>query len=111
MPSIRAGEGAARVLKAWELLAPVLPPDNWRPPPPAGYIAAQGMRRVEDDPWRPVTIRWLLPTVHTVPLSSSTVPIELMLWVQAGEDDGSCFLRPMTDAELKHQSQLAAGVA
>ena len=29
---------------------------------------------------------------------------------QAGEEDGSCLLRPMTAAELKAQSALAAGV-
>ena len=49
-----AGEGAARILEAWQQQAPVLPPENWRPPPPAGYLAAQGMRRAEDEPWRPV---------------------------------------------------------
>ena len=51
-----AGENAARILQAWEQLPPVLPPENWRPPPPAGYVAAQGMRRVEDEPWRPVSV-------------------------------------------------------
>ena len=59
-----AGGGAARILQAWEQLAPVLPPENWRPPPPAGYVAAQGMRRIEDEPWRPVRNSQLATFAH-----------------------------------------------
>ena len=49
-----AGDTAARVLRTWERQKPLLPPANWRAPPPAGYLDAQGMRRIADEPWRPV---------------------------------------------------------
>ena len=29
-------------------------PEDWRPPPPAGFLDAAGMRRVEEEPWRQV---------------------------------------------------------
>ncbi|KAK9822714.1 hypothetical protein WJX81_007292 [Elliptochloris bilobata] len=73
------GPLAAKVVAAWERRAPVVPPANWRPPPPAGYADAQGMRLAAREPWRP-----------------------------AGQSDGSCTLRAMTEAELRRQSQLAA---
>eukprot|EP00884_Botryococcus_braunii_P004606 jgi/Botrbrau1/14146/Bobra.182_3s0087.1 len=79
-PSI--GPVAKKVLKAWEEGEVLLPPPNWRPPPPAGYLEAQGMRRASGDPWRP-----------------------------AGNDDGSRFMRPMTGWELAEQSRLAIAAA
>jgi len=48
------------VFAEWERLSreehggSLVPPNDWRAPPPAGYVDAQGMRRVEDEPWRPV---------------------------------------------------------
>ena len=51
---IAAGPLAAKVLAAWERREPVVPPANWRPPPPAGYAEAQGMRLAARKPWRPV---------------------------------------------------------
>lgn len=44
-------------MKLWEGLPKLFPPDNWRPPPPAGYVDAQGWRRHSLDPWRPVRPR------------------------------------------------------
>ncbi|KAK9861407.1 hypothetical protein WJX84_003615 [Apatococcus fuscideae] len=76
-PSI--GKDAQAVMDAWSQLPKQYPPANWRPPPPAGFLAAQGMRAATQEPWRP-----------------------------AGIDDGSSFMRPMTEAELSHQSQTAA---
>ncbi|BDA44410.1 probable protein phosphatase 1 regulatory subunit 27 at N-terminal half [Coccomyxa sp. Obi] len=70
------GDTAARVLRAWERQKPMLPPADWRAPPPAGFVDAQGMRRIADEPWRP-----------------------------AGDDDGSFFTRPMTELELQAHSR------
>lgn len=50
-----------RVLAAWERRAPVVPPAEWRPPPPAGYADAQGMRLAALEPWRPVRPGGLSP--------------------------------------------------
>ena len=50
-----------QVFAEWERLSreehrgALVPPSDWRAPPPAGYVDAQGMRRVEDKPWRPVS--------------------------------------------------------
>lgn len=30
-------------------------PEDWRPPPPAGFLDAAGMRRIEEEDWRPVS--------------------------------------------------------
>ena len=49
-----SGEAADAVLRAWEAQKPLLPPTDWRAPPPAGFADAQGMRRVAEEPWRPV---------------------------------------------------------
>lgn len=53
---LSAGETARRILNLYEDLPPRWPPLNWRAPPPAGYIDAQGMRRISEDPWRPVRL-------------------------------------------------------
>ena len=45
-----------RVLAAWEAAPKVYPPKGWRPPPPAGYVGATGMRRHSEEPWRPVSV-------------------------------------------------------
>ena len=50
-----AGPEAEKVLRCWESLPKLYPPQNWQPPPPAGYIGASGMRRHSIDPWRPVS--------------------------------------------------------
>lgn len=63
-------------MRQWEALPKLYPPANWRPPPPAGFEDAQGIRRVEVRGWQP-----------------------------AGQDDGSVFLRPMTQAELAAQAE------
>ncbi|EIE26124.1 hypothetical protein COCSUDRAFT_61118 [Coccomyxa subellipsoidea C-169] len=73
------GEAAEAVLRAWEAQKPLLPPADWRAPPPAGFADAQGMRRVAEEPWRP-----------------------------AGDEDGSFFTRPMTELELQAQSRAVA---
>ncbi|KAK9916185.1 hypothetical protein WJX75_009780 [Coccomyxa subellipsoidea] len=70
------GETSELVLRAWEAQKPLLPPADWRAPPPAGFVDAQGMRRIMEEPWRP-----------------------------AGDDDGSFFTRPMTEMELQAQSR------
>lgn len=49
-----SGETSELVLRAWEAQKPLLPPADWRAPPPAGFVDAQGMRRIEEEPWRPV---------------------------------------------------------
>lgn len=43
------------VLGCWEVLPKLYPPKNWRAPPPAGFVNASGMRRHDEDPWRPVS--------------------------------------------------------
>ncbi|KAL4855434.1 hypothetical protein ACK3TF_003975 [Chlorella vulgaris] len=63
-----------RLLRAWDSLPKLYPPENWRAPPPAGYVTAQGARLASKEPWRP-----------------------------AGDNDGSDFMRPMTDEELREQ--------
>ncbi len=54
----------------WDKLPVRYPPENWRAPPEAGYVAAQGMRRDSVDPWRPVRplelLSSMLPVVVTV---------------------------------------------
>ncbi|KAK9808893.1 hypothetical protein WJX72_005921 [[Myrmecia] bisecta] len=72
------GQEAALVLQSWVAMPTVYPPANWQAPPPAGFLAAQGIRKTADETWRP-----------------------------AGED-GSCFLRPMTDTELAQQAKQIA---
>ncbi|PRW61553.1 Malonyl- -acyl carrier mitochondrial [Chlorella sorokiniana] len=78
-PTVYYGPGMAApalaLMAAWESLPKLYPPSNWRPPPPAGYVEAQGIRLASKDPWRP-----------------------------AGENDGSAWLRPMTKEELAYQS-------
>ena len=84
MPPMRSrppsppGPDALQVLRAWEALPKLYPPPDWRPPPPAGYAGAAGMRRHSEEAWRP-----------------------------AGERDGSARLRPMTEAELAEQARCA----
>lgn len=56
----RAGPGAVALLRAWEALPPLYPPPNWRPPPPAGYVSAQGVRPYAPGGWRPVREGWLV---------------------------------------------------
>ena len=87
------GEGAARILEAWQAQAPVLPPENWRPPPPAGYLAAQGMRRAEDEPWRPVRAAaklWFLAALLN--LRWAKVPCT---WEMAPVSVGGCQQSPV----------------
>ena len=49
-----------QIFEEWERISnavpggPIVPPDNWQAPPPAGYVEARGMRRAEREPWRPV---------------------------------------------------------
>ena len=49
-----------QVLQEWQRVSKeehggsLVPPANWRAPPPAGYVDAHGMRRVDIEPWRPV---------------------------------------------------------
>lgn len=53
------GPAAAAVLKAWQdssAASAARAPHNWRAPPPAGFLDAEGMRRIEDEGWRPVRI-------------------------------------------------------
>lgn len=69
------GPQALDLLRRWEALPKLYPPPNWRPPPPAGFEGAGGVRRLADGGWRP-----------------------------AGDNDGSVFLRPMTEAELAAQA-------
>ncbi|KAL4452734.1 hypothetical protein ABPG75_008396 [Micractinium tetrahymenae] len=69
-------EEGKRLYEAWESLPKLYPPDNWRPPPPAGYEDAQGIRRLSVEGWRP-----------------------------AGDGDGSGYMRPMTEEELDEQSR------
>lgn len=48
---------AAAVLKAWQdssAASAARTPHNWRAPPPAGFLNAEGMRRIEDEGWQPV---------------------------------------------------------
>ena len=52
----------------WEQQPVRYPPENWRAPPEAGYLAAQGMRRDSADPWRPVRPPKLLWPVRPVAL-------------------------------------------
>ncbi|CAL5218505.1 g192 [Coccomyxa viridis] len=75
------GETPRRIQEMWDKLPVRYPPENWRAPPEAGYVAAQGMRRDSVDPWRP-----------------------------AGENDGSFFTRPMTEDELREQSERVAAM-
>ena len=70
------GQEATRVLEVWKRLPKLYPPDNWRPPPPPGYVGSPGWRVHAISPWRP-----------------------------AGDDDGSCWLRPMTPEELEEQGR------
>lgn len=69
-------EPGRKLHAAWEALPKLYPPENWRPPPPAGYEDAQGIRRLSQQGWRP-----------------------------AGDNDGSAFMRPMTEEELDEQSR------
>ncbi|KAK9832373.1 hypothetical protein WJX74_008019 [Apatococcus lobatus] len=48
-PSI--GRDAQAVVEAWALLPKHYPPAQWRPPPAAGFLAAQGMRLATTEPW------------------------------------------------------------
>ena len=127
-----------QVFAEWERLSreehrgALVPPSDWRAPPPAGYIDAQGMRRVEDDPWRPVrwgrshnaswtsqrTLARGLPCLSHSPFRTKLLVMlrharsaltfnafeARGLCTQAGQDDGSCFLRHMTEAELTQQA-------
>ena len=43
--------------------------------------------------------------------AQSEQPLLILRWLQAGDGDSSCLLRPMTDAELAEQSRLVAGAA
>ncbi|EFN51391.1 hypothetical protein CHLNCDRAFT_141012 [Chlorella variabilis] len=70
------GDGGRRLMAAWNSLPKLYPPKNWRPPPPAGYEDAQGARLAAVEPWRP-----------------------------AGDNDGSLFMRPMTEEELRWQAE------
>lgn len=36
------------------LLQACIAPEDWRPPPPAGFLDAAGMRHIEEEGWRPV---------------------------------------------------------
>ena len=64
--------GVHQVFAEWERLSveqhkgALVPPSNWRAPPPAGYVDAQGMRRTEDDPWRPVRLGGELVNLQVV---------------------------------------------
>ena len=40
------GPDAAKVFNAWRAMKHQPAPTNWSPPPPAGYIGAQGMELV-----------------------------------------------------------------
>lgn len=82
------GETAAAVLRAWELQKPLLPPADWRAPPPAGFIDAQGMRRVEEEPWRPVRTPWTSQDVswatvfaELIPGSNSSCSLTAQEWI------------------------------
>jgi hypothetical protein len=44
------GPAAAGLLATWAALPPRYPPQDWRPPPPAGYLDAGGTRA---GPWAP----------------------------------------------------------
>lgn len=41
-----AGPKAVQVIKAWEELPKLYPPENWKLPPPAGYVGAIGMTKL-----------------------------------------------------------------
>ena len=177
----------------WEKLPVRYPPENWRAPPEAGYLAAQGMRRDSVDPCRPicalallfavlsammtavcyrqgsawtgngyaaVSVNWVLQCMLSCkpfPLAGKRKDVQrktlsthsyLRVWpctavlsalvhrqlkfskyipdacflltcslacdhhryVQAGENDGSFFTRPMTEEELREQSEKVAAM-
>ena len=71
------GSRAKEVLDAWNALPKLYPPQNWLPPPQAGYADAQGMRDVATKGWMPA----------------------------GTEGDGSRFVRDMTEEELKQQER------
>lgn len=75
------GIKAASVLSVWQTLRPNYPPDLWMPTPEPGFEGSQGMRLLVKEPWRP-----------------------------AGDNDGSCFLRPMTDEELASDDRKALDI-
>lgn len=112
--ALRAGEEAQRVVQCWQALPKVYPPANWRPPPPAGFVGATGMRVHALKPWKSVSCLVTVSRRHGASRASSSNSIEQCHCVtcacapmQAGADDGSCFVRPMTNAELHMQAQLA----
>ena len=107
----------------------LFPPDDWRPPPPAGHVEAQGWRRHSIDPWRPVSgggsggaarpqraegrwhccLRWHrfygLPAPQ--PLRAGRLA-DLPPAPQAGDNDGSTWVRKLTPQELDERDRLTA---
>ena len=57
-------------------------PPNWRAPPEAGYMDAQGMRRESEEPWRPVSVQRLLACGRTGVVSTMLSGTCIVSWNQ-----------------------------
>jgi hypothetical protein len=82
-PAARLAPAGVALLAAWAAQPPRIPPAAWRPPPPAGWAGAVGVRRVSERGWEPAP----------------------------APGDGSATLRPATDAELAERTAAVAKVA
>lgn len=71
---------ALKCIEMWKNLEPTYPPKNWRAPPEAGLPGCDGMRDMHKEPWKLAT---------------------------EDPDDGSTYLRPMTEEELDEQERNA----
>lgn len=98
------GPGAAKLLKAWqdsESAKACIAPDNWRPPPPAGFLDAAGMRRVDDEAWRPVRTDFFIPMEFK---RASSLPVDRASFLDAAGmrrvDEKAC--RPMRSDSFNH---------